>query len=197
MKQIVALNDQNSSWTKILAGDLHVSILILLLVWIYLNDLSDNQIFVLLFSNDNDFQTFSQKYLCVIFQINIWEYLKDVLTKLNKTIQILLPRTTLASIHKVYIWPHLDYVDVLNDQTFHKSFREKLKSTRYKSCLISIGAIRGMSKEKIYQDFGMETLRVWRWCRRRCLFIRSSEMNILNISPAWFLPDSCYTWLEI
>ena len=32
MKQIVALNGQNSLWAKILAEDLHVSILILLLV---------------------------------------------------------------------------------------------------------------------------------------------------------------------
>ena len=34
------------------------------------------------------------------------------------------------------------------------------------------GAIRGSSKEKIYQELGFESLRVRRWYRKRCLFYK-------------------------
>ena len=37
-------------------------------------------------------------------------------------------------------------------------------------CLALTGAIKGLSKEKIYQGLGLESLRNRHWCRKLCLF---------------------------
>ena len=42
---------------------------------------------------------------------------------------------------------HLDYGDVLDDQAFNNSFKEKLKSIQYDVCLALTGAIWDTSKD--------------------------------------------------
>ena len=76
---------------------------------------------------------------------------------------------------KAFIRPHLDYVDVLYHQALNNSFKEKLESFQYNVCLALTGAIRGTSKEKIYQNLGLESLRDLRWCRKLCLFCKVLE----------------------
>ena len=97
---------------------------------------------------------------------------------MNKTIgllrklQNLLSRSTLITIYKTFVRPHPDYGDILFDQTYNSSFHEKLESVQYNACLALTGAIRGSSKEKIYQELGFESLRVRRWYRKLCLFYK-------------------------
>ena len=74
------------------------------------------------------------------------------------------------TIYKAFIWPHLDYGDVLYDQAFNNLFKEKLESNQYIVCLALAGAIRGTSKVKIYRKLGLESIRDCRWCRKLCLF---------------------------
>ena len=62
--------------------------------------------------------------------------------------------------------PHLYYGDILYDQTYNSSLHEKLKLFQYYNCLALTGAIRGSSKEKIYQELGFESLRVCRWYKK-------------------------------
>ena len=128
-------------------------------------------------------QTFSQKHLGVIldFKLTFEEHLNNVLAKVNKAVGLLrklrniLPRTTLITIYKAFIRPHLDYGDVLYDQAFNNSFKEKLESIQYNACLALTGAIRGTSKENIYQELGLESLRDRRWCGKFCLFYKILE----------------------
>ena len=116
---------------------------------------------------NNVSQTYSQKHLGVIldFKLKFEEHLNNVLAKVNKAVGLLrklrniLPRTTLITIYKAFIWSHLDYGDVLYNQAFNSSFKEKLESFQYNACLALIGAIRGTSKEKIYQEMGLKSLR--------------------------------------
>ena len=82
---------------------------------------------------------------------------------------------TLITIYKAFIQPYLDYGDVLHDQAFNNSFKEKLKSIQYKVCLALTGSIRGTSKEKIYQELGLESLIDRTWCRKLCLFYKVLE----------------------
>ena len=104
-----------------------------------------------------------------------------MLAKVNKAVGFLrklrnlLPRTTLITIYKAFIRRHLDYGDVLDDQAFNNSFKEKLESIRYNACVALTGAISSTSKEKIYQEFGSESLQDRRWCRKLCLFYRVLE----------------------
>ena len=120
----------------------------------------------LVFNNNNVSQTYSQKHLGVIldFKLTFEEHLHNVLAKVNKAVGLLrklrniLPRTTLITIYKAFIGSHLDFGDVLYDQAFNTSFKEKLESFQYNICLALTGAIRATSKDKIYQELELESL---------------------------------------
>ena len=105
----------------------------------------------------------------------------------------MLSRSTLITIYKAFVRPHLDYGDILFDQTYNSSFHEKLESIQYNACLALTGAIRGSSKEKIYQELGFESLRVRRWYRKLCLFCKvlNNEhpeylSNLIPVRPALY-----------
>ena len=86
-----------------------------------------------------------------------------VATKRNKTIGLLhklqnvLPRTALITICKVFVRSYLDCGDIMYDQAFNLSFQQKLESVQYRACLAITGAIRGTSREKIYQEVELES----------------------------------------
>ena len=66
------------------------------------------------------------------FKLTFEDHLNNVLAEVNKTVGLLhklqnsLSRTMLITIDKTYIRPHLDYGDLLYDQNFNNSFKEKL-----------------------------------------------------------------------
>ena len=77
-----------------------------------------------------------------------------------------------ANVDHTFVRPHLHYGDILLAQIYNSFFHEKLESVQYNACLALTGAIRGSSKEKIYQELGFESLRVRRWYRKLCLFYK-------------------------
>ena len=70
---------------------------------------------------------------------------------------------SLLTICKSFIRPHLDYGDITYDQAYTVSFHQKIKYVQYNSALGITGAIRGTSKEKLYQEPGLKTLAKRRW----------------------------------
>ena len=90
-------------------------------------------------------------------KLTIEEHLKNIFNKTNKRIGLLrklsnlLPRQALITIYKAFVRPHLDYGDVLYDQAFNNSFHARMESIEYNAFLVITGAIRGTSKEEIYQ----------------------------------------------
>ena len=78
----------------------------------------------------------------------------------------------LSPIYKAFIRPHLDYGDILYDQAYNMSFHQKLESIQYNACLAITGAIRGTSKEKLYQEIGLESLQLRRWYRKLGMFYK-------------------------
>ena len=88
------------------------------------------------------------------------KHIETVLCEINKTIglirklQNLLPRSALITLYKAFVRPHLDYGDNLYDQARNESFHLKLESMQYNACLAIAGAIRGSSREKLYQELG-------------------------------------------
>ena len=91
--------------------------------------------------------------------------MKTVLIKMNRTIGLLrkfqqvLPRSPLITIYKAFIRPPLDYGDVVFDQSFNNSFHQRLEYIQYNAALAITGAIRGTSKEKLYQELGFLCLK--------------------------------------
>ena len=75
----------------------------------------------------------------------------------------MLPRTTLITFYTLFFRPHLDYGDVLYGQPFSNFFHHWLESVQYSGCLATAGAIRGTSKEKLYQEPGLESIKLRRW----------------------------------
>ena len=93
-------------------------------------------------------------------------------SKISKTLGLLqklyklLPRSALISIYKAFVRPYLDYGNILYEQAYNMSFHHKLESIQYNACLAITGAIRGASKEKIYQELGLESLQLRHWYRK-------------------------------
>ena len=77
-----------------------------------------------------------------------------------------LPRSSLLTIYKSFVRPNLDYGDVIYDQPYNSSFSDKIDIVQHNAVLAITGAIRGTSKEKLYQALGLESLRNSRWLRR-------------------------------
>ena len=96
-----------------------------------------------------------------------------------KKLQPIIPRTALLTIYKFFLRPHFDYGDVIYDRAFNESFQNKLESVQYNAALAITGAIRGSSREKPYQELGLESLKLQRWYRKLCLFSKLKKINTL------------------
>ena len=111
------------------------------------------------FNNNSVQQVKFQKHLGVylVGKLDFPELLQNMFKKINKTISLLhklqnnLPSAPLVT----FVRPHLDYGDILHDQTFNNSFHERLESIQYNAVLAITGAIRGSSREKLYQEQGL------------------------------------------
>ena len=98
-----------------------------------------------------------------------------------------LPRKSLITIYKALFRPLLDYGDIIYDQRHNESVCEKLESVQYKVALAITVAIQGTSREKIYQELGLESLRARRWYKRlSCMFkiVKEEAPNyLINLIP--------------
>ena len=70
-----------------------------------------------------------------------------------------MPRNSLLTICKAFLRPLVDYRDIIFDQQRNESFFDKLESIQYKAALAITGAIQGTSRDKLYQELGLESLR--------------------------------------
>ena len=96
--------------------------------------------------------------------LNFEEHLKTIVNRINKTIGLLckfqnfLPRKLLLTIYKSFIRLHLEYGNIIYDQSYNISFHQRLESLQYNAALAITGATRGTSKEKLYNELGLESL---------------------------------------
>ena len=92
--------------------------------------LNHNQFY---FNHNSIKQIPSQKHpgMYLDTKLNFQEHLNNVLSKVNKTIGLLckleafLLHQSLFTVYKVFIRPHLDYRDIIYDQTYNESFIKK------------------------------------------------------------------------
>ena len=67
-----------------------------------------------------------------------------------RKLNLLLPRSSLLTVCKSFIRPHLDYGDVIYDQPNLSSLANKIESVQYIAALAITGATRGSFTEKLY-----------------------------------------------
>ena len=81
------------------------------------------------------------------------EHLKTIFQKTDKTmgllrkLKTLVPRAPLITIYKSFLRPHLDYGDMIYDQTSSMSFQQKMEIIQYNVALAINGVIRGFYKK--------------------------------------------------
>ena len=135
----------------------------------------------LTFNNSIVYQATSQKHLGIILhnRLTFKEHLGLVFSKTNRTIsllrklQCLISRSALLTIYRTFFWPHFDYGDIIYEKAYNSSFHQEIESVQHNTCLAIAGAIRGTSKEKLYDELGLESLQIRRWFGKLCYFYRS------------------------
>ena len=65
---------------------------------------------------------------------------------------------------------NLDYYYVIYDKPHNEKFTDTVESFRDNAALAITGAIKRTSKEKLYNELGLECLKDRRWMPRLCLF---------------------------
>ena len=143
----------------------------------------------LVFNNTSVSQSSSEKHVGVMLDSKLIfdEHLEVVSLKISKILGLLrklynlLPRSALITIYKAFVRSYLHYGDILYDQAYNISFHHKLESIEYNVCLAITGAIRGTTKEKLYQELGLESLQLRRWYRKLGMFYNIYE----NKSPQY------------
>ena len=106
------------------------------------------------------------------------DHLKMILNKVNKTVRLLrklhniIARTALLIIYKSLTGPHLNYSDITYDQAYNASFHQKLELLQCNAWLAITRAIRGTSREKLYEELGLESLQLHCWFPKLSCFYK-------------------------
>ena len=94
-----------------------------------------------------------------------------------------LPRQALVTIYKVFIRSHLDYGDIVYDKPDNETFINKIEKAQYDAALAVTGAIRGTSREKLYAELGIESLKFRRWFRKLTCFYKIQSKGLSKYLP--------------
>ena len=86
---------------------------------------------------------------------------------------------------QLFVRPHLDYGDFIYDQPNNRSFCQQientkynasLENTKYNASLAITGAIKGISRLKLYNEIELESLKFRRWFR--CTFYKIKSTGL-------------------
>ena len=87
-----------------------------------------------------------------------------------KKLSLTLSRNSLLTIYKTFVWPILDYADIIYDKLLTESFKDKLEMVQYNAALVITSAFKGTSRHRIYRELGLESLAARRWSRKIFFF---------------------------
>ena len=96
----------------------------------------------------------------------------------KKFLYNVLPRNSSIIIYTSFSWPHLDYGTIIFDQLENESFCKKIESVQYNAALAITAAVQGTSREKLYKELGLESLRSRRWLKKLCCFYKIKNNGI-------------------
>ena len=111
------------------------------------------------------------------------------MTTTERVLRDNLPRKSLVTIYKAFLRPLIDYGDIIYEQPQNESICEKIESVQCKATLAITGAIQGTSRNKIYQELVLESLKSRRWYKRLvCMFkiVNEKAPNyLINLIPKY------------
>ena len=128
------------------------------------------------------------KHLVILLDEKLnFKHIDSFILKINKGISVLkklrysLPQKSLLTIYKAFLRPLVDYGDIIYDQPQNESFCNKLESVQYKAALAITGAIQGTSRDKLYQELGLESLKSRTWYKRLSCMFKIMKKKLLII----------------
>ena len=141
---------------------------------------------VLTFDYSPVIKTTHHKYMGLILdeKLNFKEHLKEQMSKAYKSIAILrklqkiIPRNSLLTIYKSFIRPCLDYDDIIYHQPNNGSLCQKTESIQNQAALAISGAIHWTSQMKLYNEIGIESMKLRQWFRRVYYFFKIQSSGL-------------------
>ena len=138
---------------------------------------------VLTFDNSPVIKTTHHKHLGLILdeKLKFKEHLKKKISKAYKGIAVMkkwqdiIPRNSLLTIYKSFIRPHSHYGDIIYYQPNNGSLCHKIESIQYQAALAITSAIHGNSQTKLYNELGIESMKLWQWFRRLLFFQKTIQ----------------------
>ena len=102
----------------------------------------------------------SQKHLGLILdsKLDFNEHIDNKIIVIMKRVSLILSRKSLLTIYKSSVRPNLDYADIIYDKPFNESFKRKIEMVQYQAALVITGAIKETSRDRLYQELGLESL---------------------------------------
>ena len=102
------------------------------------------------FNNDPVIRENFQKHLGLFLdsKLNFFSHINEKIKNATKGINVIrkmnlsLPRSSLLTIYKSFVRPHLDYSDIIYDQPNNSSLPDKIEIVQYNNVLTISGAIR-------------------------------------------------------
>ena len=80
----------------------------------------------------------------------------------------------------MFLRPHINYGNVIYDQSSNESFCKKLGSVQYKAALAITGAMQDTSIEKSFMELGWESLKLRRCFRSLCCMFKKMKNQALE-----------------
>ena len=118
---------------------------------------------VLFFNGINLVQIEFHKHLGRLLdtKLSLPNHFQTVFEKANKKLglfrklQLVLARSSLFIIYKLFVRPHLDNGDIIYNQGYNTTFHQKMEAVQYNAGLAITGAIKASSKEKLYLELSL------------------------------------------
>ena len=117
-------------------------------------------------------------------ELNFKLYIKEKISKTMKWIGIIkklsniLPRKSLITIYKSFVRRHLDYGDLIYDQPNNEVLCQQIMTVQYIASLAITGAIKGTSRLKLYNEIGLESLKIRQWFRKFYAFYKIKSTGL-------------------
>ena len=130
-------------------------------------------------------------------KVGVLRNFPNFLIGLLRKLYNILTRSALLTLYKSFIIPDLNYGDIIYDQAYNAPFHQKLELLQYNACLAITGAIRGTSREKLYEELGLESLQLRRWFRKLSCFYKLFKSEHPHYLFKLILQEALVILLEI
>ena len=83
----------------------------------------------------------------------------------------ILPKDAFLTIYKSFVRQHLDYGDIVYNQSNNQKFLNKTEAAQYNTAFTVTNTMKGTSRAKLYKELEIQSLNFPQQLRRLCMFL--------------------------